>query len=80
MEKRVIAVIGMLLMGYVIKLFIDYFPTITSNLYSFFAANHLVTIVFIACLVLIAAFTVTYKLIKLFLKWQDSDSGKSESK
>lgn len=78
MDKRVVAAIGMMLLGYLIKVFLENISTITGRVSSFVLTNP-VTLRFIAGgLVVIIAFTILYGLIKMFLKWQDPDSDKSE--
>ena len=79
MDKRVVAAIGMLLLGYLIKVFLDNLSKITNCVCSFVFANPVVIYFIIGGLVLIIAFAVLYGLLKMFLKWQDPDSDKSES-
>jgi len=79
MNKRVVAAIGMLLLGYLIKIFFDNLSSITYYLCKFVIANPVAMNFIIGGLVVIIAFAILYGLIKMFLKWQDPDSVKSES-
>lgn len=79
MDKRVVAAIGMLLLGYLLKVFLENISDITLRVSGFVMANP-ITIKFISGgFAVIGAFAILYGLMKMFLKWQDPDSDKSES-
>lgn len=80
MDKKVCAAIGMIIVGYLVRKVFDDVTSITDSIWNFCILHSNEMKVFISAVVVLGTILIIYWLIKLFLKWQNSEIRTFKSK